>query len=145
MEAAKKRRQTAAAALGLRSTSFGSENDAIDAAFATLIRNIADALLVNAGPLFFTRRFSSSRWRCVMAPRDLSVARVCRSRRPDDLWNEPEGGYRQIGVYTGRILKGAKPEDLPVEQSTKFEFVINLMRRRPPSCVPPTLSRAPTR
>jgi ABC-type uncharacterized transport system substrate-binding protein len=118
-----------------------SDSAAIDAAFAALVRNKADALVVGADPFFFSRRAQLA----TLATRH-AIPAVYTVR------DFPEAGglmsygtslteaFRQIGVYTGRILKGAKPADLPVVQSTKFDFIINLTTAKALGLdVPPTL------
>jgi putative ABC transport system substrate-binding protein len=98
----------------------------IDAAFTT-IHHQADALVVVADPLFFTRREQ------VVA---LAAQYVVPTIYPSRYFSEVGGlisygtafvpSFQQMGNYTGRILKGAKPVDLPVQQSTQVELVINL-------------------
>jgi putative ABC transport system substrate-binding protein len=103
----------------------------IDAAFATLARERLDALFVAGDAFFFDRRVqfatltARDRIPAAYSVRDLVAAGGLMSYGTDlaDV-------FRQVGVYTGRILKGAKPADLPVLQSTKFEFVINLQTAR---------------
>ena len=104
-----------------------SRENEIDAAFTSLVRQHAGALLVGAGPFFLTR-----------APKLVGLA---AHHAVPTMYVRREffavGGlisygpstaetYRQMGLYTGRILKGDRPADLPVLQPTKFEFVINL-------------------
>jgi len=113
----------------------------IESAFATLVRNKADGLLVGADSFLFNRRVQLA----TLATRH-TVPTVYFNRECTEAGglmsygtNTPEM-HRQLGVYTSRILKGAKPADLPVVQSTKFEFVINLSTARALGLeIPPTL------
>jgi putative ABC transport system substrate-binding protein len=132
----------AAHAMGLQIQVLkASTRSEIEAAFVTLVRDRVEALHV-AGDVFFTSR-------------RVQLATLAATNRIPAAYPSREavevGGlmgysadradmYRQVGTYTGQILKGAKPADLPVLQSTKFEFVINLQTARALGLdVPPTL------
>ena len=120
--------QSASRAVGQPILILNASNESdFDTAFAALVQHGADALLVTNDAFLFNRR-------------DQIVAMAARNAVPT-IYDRREyaaaGGlisygpnyvdaYRQAGVYTGRILKGEKPGDLPVIQSTKFELVINL-------------------
>jgi putative ABC transport system substrate-binding protein len=98
----------------------------IDAAFAALVRERPDALFVGTGPFLTDRRVQLAQ---------LTARQAIPATYQDRQFVEVGGlmsygasladGYRHIGAYAGRILKGAKPADLPVVQSSKFELVIN--------------------
>ena len=98
-----------------------------ESAFATLVQKRANALLVSADPFFDTKRdriiaFAAQyRLPAIYEFRDYALAGGLMS-----YGISITDGYRQVGIYTGQILKGAKPADLPVVQSIKFEFVLNL-------------------
>jgi putative ABC transport system substrate-binding protein len=122
----------AARALGLQIQVLNaSTNREIEAAFTTLVRDGADALFVAPDGFFISRRVQ---FVTLAARHGIPAAYSTRE--------EVESGglmsygtdnlemWRQVGAYTGQILKGAKPADLPVIQSSKFEFVINLQTAR---------------
>jgi putative tryptophan/tyrosine transport system substrate-binding protein len=134
--------EAAARAMGLEIQVLNANTSReIDAAFATFVSERPDALYIGTSPFLFARR--------------VQLAQLAIAARLPTMFGAREhveaGGlmsygaslmdtYRQMGVYTGRILKGAKPADLPVEQLSKFELVINAETARMLGLtVPPTL------
>jgi putative ABC transport system substrate-binding protein len=124
--------ETAARAIGAQTQVFNaSSGREIDTAFAALVSERPDALFVGPDPFFLSRRVqlvnlaSRHAMPATYSTRDFAEAGGLMSYGTNltDI-------YRQAGVYTGRILKGAKPVDLPVLQATKFELVINAQTAR---------------
>jgi len=132
----------AGAALGLQIEVVHASNILeIDAAFASLVRKRADALVAGTDSFFFNRRLQLA----TLATRH-GIPGVYNAREYAEAGGLMSYGtslmeaFRQVAIYTVRILQGAKPADLPVVQSSKFEFVINLSTARALGIeVPPTL------
>jgi putative ABC transport system substrate-binding protein len=113
----------------------------INAAFATFARDRLDALFVGPGPFFTTRRVQLALLAAVQrVPAIYPVRPFAEAGGLISYGASLTDAYRQVGAYAGRILKGAKPADLPVVQSSKFELVINAETARILGLdVPPTL------
>ena len=141
-ESLKKDVEAAATAIGPQIEFFTASTEAeIDTAFASLVQRQTDALVVHPDNLFINRRVQL----ITLAARH--AVPVIYPLRPEaeagglmSYGTKLADAHRQAGVYTGRILKGAKPADLPVVQPTKFEFIINLQTAKTIGLtVPPTL------
>ena len=113
----------------------------IDAAFASFVSERPDALFVAPDPLFFARRVQLANLSSRHAiPATFSTREIAEAGGLMSYGTNITDAYRQVGVYTGRILKGAKPADLPVLQTNKFELLINAQTARMLGItVPPSL------
>ena len=120
--------QAAARALGklLLILKADGEHD-FDAVFTNLAQQRVDALVVHTEPFFLSRRDHlvelAARY---SIPTIYGLREFAAAGGLISYGTKLSDSYRQVGIYTGRILKGEKPADLPVMQPTKFEFVINL-------------------
>jgi putative ABC transport system substrate-binding protein len=119
--------EAAARAMGMQIRAHeASSSPEIDAAFASFVRERPDALSVAPGSFFNSRRVQLTQ--LATFHRVPAIYPVRQSAEAGGLMSYGASlmdAFRHMGVYTGRILKGAKPADLPVVQSTKFELVIN--------------------
>ena len=128
MKAETKAMQSAASVLGLRLLVLSAVTESeVAAALATIAEQHAGALVTMSGGLTLAKRDQ-----ILSFARRYAVPTMFARRNPVDLGGLASYGdttielFRQAGVYTGRILQGAKPADLPVIQPTKFEFVVNM-------------------
>jgi putative ABC transport system substrate-binding protein len=133
---------TAALAFGLKLRLLeASDQKGMEAAFAVLSQEKPDALLVASDPIFDVHRdklvalVAAARIPAIYQFRDFAIAGGLMSYDPDIV-----DAHRQIGIYVGKILKGVLPADLPIQQPTKFQLVINLKTAKALGLtVPPTL------
>jgi putative ABC transport system substrate-binding protein len=116
-------------------------NDEIDDAFRAFLHARPDALFVSSGPFFSTRRVQLA----LQTARHLVPASYAGREYVEAGGLVSYGAnrmeaYRQVGLYTGRILRGATPAELPVVQSAKFELILNLQTAKVLGLtVPPSL------
>ena len=124
--------KTAAVAIGLEfQVVNASTSGEIDAAFATLATATPDPLFVGPDPFFYSRRGQLALQAARHSiPASYAVREYAEAGGLMSYGTNLTVTYYEVGVYAGRILKGAKPADLPVQQSTKFELVINLQAAR---------------
>jgi putative tryptophan/tyrosine transport system substrate-binding protein len=134
--------EAAARALGMQVQVLkAGASGEIDTAFAAMGRERPDALFVGGGPLFTSRRLQLAHWATRVAiPATFGGRQYAEAGGLMSYGASLIDAYRQVGLYAGRILKGAKPTDLPVMQADKFELVINRQTARMLGLtVPPSL------
>ena len=122
------RTQAAADALGLRLQVLTAQTEAdLEAAFGVMVQRRADALLVIADPFFIARREQFVALAAGHAmPAIYPIAYFAECGGLMSYGSALGSLYQQVGTYAGRILNGAKPVDLPIEQNTKYDLVNNL-------------------
>jgi putative ABC transport system substrate-binding protein len=124
--------EPAARAIGLQIQVLNaSTSHEIDAAFATFVRERPDALFVVPDAFFASRRVQLANLASRHAiPAAYATREIAEVGGLMSYGSNIQDAWRQAGIYTGRILKGAKPADLPVVQASKFELVINASTAR---------------